>query len=447
MNGDLRYCLTNAASGDNIQFGVTGTINLTRALPDLARNITIQGPGPASLTVRRDTGGNYRIFNVTSGATVVLNGLTIANGYLDQDIDDDNGGGISNRGTLTVSNSALTGNFAWGLGGGMVNWGTLTVSNSTFSTNYSPNWGGGIGNRGTLTVNNSTLSGNEGYIGGGIYNWSGATLIVSNSTVAGNTAGDGGGGIRNDDYSTLTINNCTIAGNSVRHGFGGGISLQGTSAVRNTIIAGNSATYGPDVLAEAFGSQGHNLIGNTQDSGGYDPTDLLNVDPLVGPLQDNGGPTQTRALLPGSPAIDAGDNTGAPDWDQRGPGFPRIVNGIIDIGSFEVQNGGGGSGSALPGDGPRRPDRSAAILGDFSRFEAAALLRAGNAPSLFFFATTAAVPRTTEAASPLSASRVEQFFATVADRGPSDPFSQAREATRAWADAGLVDWVLQDAGL
>jgi hypothetical protein len=107
---------------------------------------------------------------------------------------------------------------------------------------------------------------------------------------------------------------------------------------RNTIIAGNTALFSPD-LSGNLGSLGHNLIGNTQLGSGFDPTDLLNVDPLLGPLQDNGGPTKTMALLPGSPAIDAGDNTDASDWDQRGPGFPRIVNGIIDIGAYEVQDG------------------------------------------------------------------------------------------------------------
>jgi hypothetical protein len=82
---------------------------------------------------------------------------------------------------------------------------------------------------------------------------------------------------------------------------------------------------------------GHNLIGNTTSGSGYAPSDLLEVDPKLGPLQNNGGTTLTHALLPGSPAINAGDNNWAPKWDQRGTGFPRIVNGTIDIGSFEVQ--------------------------------------------------------------------------------------------------------------
>jgi hypothetical protein len=84
-------------------------------------------------------------------------------------------------------------------------------------------------------------------------------------------------------------------------------------------------------------SRGHNLIGNTQGGCGFVSSDLLNVNPLLGPLQNNGGPTQTMALLPGSPAINAGDPTDAPAYDQRGPGFPRLVNGHIDIGAFEVQ--------------------------------------------------------------------------------------------------------------
>jgi hypothetical protein len=96
----------------------------------------------------------------------------------------------------------------------------------------------------------------------------------------------------------------------------------------------SSGLRGPDVNG-GLGSQGHNLIGNPQDMTGWVSTDLLHVNPMLGPLQDNGGPTQTMALLRGSPAIDAGDNTDAPMWDQRGPGFPRIEHGIIDIGAFE----------------------------------------------------------------------------------------------------------------
>jgi hypothetical protein len=116
----------------------------------------------------------------------------------------------------------------------------------------------------------------------------------------------------------LTARNSTITANSSL-GYGGGIESYGTLNARNTIIAGNFE--GGDLYGTVT-SGDHNLIG---------------VDPLLGPLQDNGGPTFTHALLPGSPAIDAGDNTDAPQWDQRGPGFRRIVGGDIDIGAFERQ--------------------------------------------------------------------------------------------------------------
>src|SRR5262249_7387497 len=143
--------------------------------------------------------------------------------------------------------------------------------------------------------------------GGGIYN--DGTLAISNSTFSGNSASGYsvwivgislGGGIYNN--GTLTLNNSTISGNSVTFGvyifgYGGGILTSGGLNTRNTIIAGNTAGTGPDISGN-LGSLGHNLIGNTTGGGGFDATDLLNVNPLLGPLQNNGGPTKTRALLP-----------------------------------------------------------------------------------------------------------------------------------------------------
>jgi hypothetical protein len=108
--------------------------------------------------------------------------------------------------------------------------------------------------------------------------------------------------------------------------------------IRDTIVAGNFGDPGGSDLYSQIASSGYNLIGNSRGGSGYDDSDLLDVDANLGPLQDNGGPTLTHGLLPGSPAIDAGDNADAPPYDQRGPGFPRIVNEIIDIGAFEVQD-------------------------------------------------------------------------------------------------------------
>jgi hypothetical protein len=352
LTGSLRYAITNAADNDHITFGVTGTINLTGALPTLTHSIAIEGPGPDQLTVRRDTGGDYRIFTVAGGTTVNIIGLTVANGH----VVSTGGGGLFNAGTLTITNSTLSGNAAIGVnaGGGIYNAnpGMVTVSNSTFSGNAAFN-GGGLFNAagGTVTITSSTLSGNSAIGaatgveagGGGIQN--AGTLTVTNSTFSGNSSGGfGGGGILNG--GTLTVTNSTLRGNSAfGGGFAGGASgggiRSGRSAVRNTIIAGNTAPAGPDFFG-TLGSQGHNLIGDGTGGSAFDPTDLVGtsanpIDSMLGPLQDNGGPTLTMALMRGSPAIGAGDPTDAPDWDQRGPGFPRVVNGRIDIGAFQVQ--------------------------------------------------------------------------------------------------------------
>jgi hypothetical protein len=204
LAGDLRYCITQAVNGDAINFGVNGTINLTGALPDLAHNVSIQGPGANLLTVRGagSEGYPFRVFTVPFGATVSISGLTITNGYYVS------GGGIDNGGTLTLSNSTVTGNEVSGdevRGGGIDNAGTLTLSNSTVTGNeavgdfyfpYAP--GGGIYNGNTsgtavLTISNSTISGNDAYSGGGIANGyvdtttgqyePGGTVTLSDSTI------------------------------------------------------------------------------------------------------------------------------------------------------------------------------------------------------------------------------------------------------------------------
>ena len=145
------------------------------------------------------------------------------------------------------------------------------------------------------------------------------------------------GGTASIDHSTL-VGNSAIGGYCIRARLtvGGGVftaeSAAARSPVSNSIVAGNYADYSPD---GGFTSLGHNLIGNSSGGRGFAASDLLDVNPQLGPLQNNGGRTQTMALLPGSPAINAGDNTNAPAYDQRGAGFPRIVGGAIDIGAFE----------------------------------------------------------------------------------------------------------------
>jgi predicted outer membrane repeat protein len=202
--------------------------------------------------------------------------------------------------------------------------------NSTISGNSAKTSGGGIS--GGPTVENSTISGNSaGMSGGGIY----GSATVENSTISGNSAGTSGGGIYNN--SSLDVTLSTITGNSAPSG--GGIYNVGSVEVSNTIL--NAGASGENIFNDGgtVTSEGYNL--SSDDGGGYlnGPGDQINTDPLLGPLQDNGGPTFTHALLPGSPAINAGDPsfTPPPYYDQRGPLFRRVFNRRIDIGSFETQ--------------------------------------------------------------------------------------------------------------
>ena len=225
----------------------------------------------------------------------------------------------------TLTTCVISGN-ASGMGGSIVNNGTLTVSDSTVSGNTSGGTGtaAGIVNSGTLTLSTSTVSGNSGFAGG---IWNSATLTVSNSTVSGNSSAIQGvqtaGGIvdiAQNGNAAVQLLNATVANNTVNGNNRSSSQLLATSAgtstsqatieLHNTLIAGDGSK--PNLFADtggSFVSDGHNL--SSDDGGGYltGPGDLVNTNPLLSPLQDNGGPTQTMALLPGSPAIDAGDNT------------------------------------------------------------------------------------------------------------------------------------------
>jgi uncharacterized repeat protein (TIGR02543 family) len=190
------------------------------------------------------------------------------------------------------------------------------------------------------------LYGNSTSWGGGIYNYSTGTLTVTNSTLSGNTATHGGGGIVN--FSTLNIANSTLTGNSASSYYGGGIDNARTLTFSNNLVAGNSAPTGKEInhRGDTFISQGHNLLGTNGSSGvtggTLDPSDLIlagSISTAIGPLANNGGPTQTHMLVVGSPAINAGNNTLIPagiPTDQRG--YSRIQNGAVDIGAVEVGN-------------------------------------------------------------------------------------------------------------
>jgi hypothetical protein len=278
------------------------------------------------------------------------------------------GGGIYNeigatlfvQGTAISSNRCLGGFSGWTKGAGIANRGNAAVIDSTVLANTANGRetfggrGGGIFNEytGELIVRNSLIRNNSvlediGSFGGGIANNGGKATII-NSTVTENTvtcpnhptgSGDGGG-IFNDNGGTIVVSHSTISHNRAKD-MGGGIRNNSNGSLRmdNTIVANNHAGYLGSDLRGSLTNSGYNLVGTTVGGSGYASSDILDVDPILGPLQDNGGLTWTMALLPGSPAIDAGDPSplDAPLWDQRGPGFPRLVNGHLDIGAFEVQ--------------------------------------------------------------------------------------------------------------
>jgi hypothetical protein len=368
--GSLRDALAAASDGDTIDAtGVSGTILLTSGELQINHDVIINGPGAGNLAVNGR--GIFRVFeNFASDATI--SGFTITNGFT---TDADGGGGILNHGGLKLSGTSIlrnnTGSCGGSCSGGGINsnsGGTLKVTNCIIGDNsanlsvYSSGGGMYLVGGGTVTITDSTISNNgAGFAGGGIFS-SLHMLTVTNSTISNNSAEFGlGGGI----YGSLMtmVRNSTISGNTARGG-GGGMSTGGTATITNSTISDNStpsrggallsfgaATIGDTILnagasggtianSGTFTSLGYNLA---SDSGGgvlTGPGDQINTNPMLGPLQDNGGPTFTQALLPGSPAINAGVPifiTPPPRYDQRGPGFPRVVHGRIDIGSFEVQ--------------------------------------------------------------------------------------------------------------
>ena len=315
--GSLRAVIANACANSTITFApnVRGAIALTTTELLINNNLTIIGPGANLLSVQRDAGaGAFRIFDIASASVNAnISGLKIANGNAAGT--NGGGGGIYNTGTLTLTNSTISGNSGSGGsfgGGGIYNaGGTMTIANSTVSGNTvnSSFGGGGIVNTGgTMTIINSTISGNSAGSGGGIFNWSTGTVKITNGTISGNSAAHFGG--------------VTNASNGIVHS-------------GNTLIALNTSPSSPDING-SFISDGHNLIGNG--TGGTGFTNGANgdqvgvADPkLDTTLTNNGGPTDTIALLISSPAINAGDDSIAPKTDQR----VYLRSGVSDIGAFE----------------------------------------------------------------------------------------------------------------
>ncbi len=348
------------------------------------------GSGGAGGGVYNDQGSLTLIGCVVSG-NVTGTGADGSNAGASGGSGGSGGGLFSDAGTLNVSNSVFSNNVtgngagtsgAGGHGGGISSGGFTSLTTTSVLTNVvvkdnrtgdaSPNgsvgqggFGGGIFNGGRMTVNGLTVSGNVtgtsatigGGVGGGIDN--SGTLNMANATISGNTTnGPGGAGAGLWNAGTANLTNCTIAFNTSAAGFGGtGIHVFNdfyTVNIRNSIVARNArtgVTNAPDVSGPNLNSQGYNIIGVVSgDQSGFTNgvnfdqvgTTAAPIDPLLGPLADNGGPSQTHALLAGSPALDRGSNTLAKDadgnalpTDQRGAGRIDSSTHLVDIGAFE----------------------------------------------------------------------------------------------------------------
>ena len=291
--GSLRQALLDTPAGGTVDFqpGLTGTIPLSSPL-GIHQDLTIAGPGADAITLSNNGAGF--LLGVDAGVNAAVSGLTITGGYVEG-----TGGGIHNDGTLALTGCVIANNTSVSDGGGILNSGTLYVTGSTIRDNRSVSRGGGGIYGGTVSIVDSTLSGN---LSGTVETLRGSITII-NSTLSGNYGVFG-----------LTIGPVTLG---------------------NTIIAGNVGGF--DVGSTMVNSLGYNLIGNGGNQTGYTSTDVVGtaddpIDPLLGPLADNGGPTPTMALLPGSPALDAGDPAQLGVPDQRGV----VRSGGVNIGAYQA---------------------------------------------------------------------------------------------------------------
>ncbi|MBW4677408.1 MAG: putative Ig domain-containing protein [Desmonostoc geniculatum HA4340-LM1] len=373
--GSLRQAILNANANpgaDIIAFAgsvftdaTPDVITLTSGELDITDALTINGLGASNLSI---SGNNtFLVFDLDDGnesnqIDVAINDLTITGGsdsvggigsfenltINNSTISGNSGffGGIFNSGTVTINNSTISGNTGFVIGG-IANQGIATINNSTISGNSGG--GGGIFNQGTLSLTNSTISGNSGRQLGGIVN--GGIATITNSTISGNTSQGDAGGIGNLD-GTLNLISSTITNNTADSdndggGDGGGIYIiDGTVTAQNTIIAGNfdSGNEAPDISGAVTGNA-NNLIGSLTGASGtigtgsditFASAGITNISQVLAALANNGGATQTHALVAGSAAINAGNSAFIPSGvttDQRGT--TRIIGGTVDIGAYE----------------------------------------------------------------------------------------------------------------
>jgi hypothetical protein len=280
------------------------------------------------------------------GALQNYGNSTVNNSYFAENTAAINGGGIDAIGSLTLAGDTFISNIAGVRGGGInIYVGSLVMRESSFITNHSNGYGGGIANDGSyVSIGSSEFSGNTAVtVGGGLR--SNGTTTIENTTFSGNHSDGAGGGIDNSDPSNpsavLYLTNVTLYENTAGSG-GGNLNLSSISSANVTLLNTLVAAGTPSNCDKAVISNGYNLE-NANSCGLAAAGDLVNTDPRLQPLQNNGGPTRTHALPPGSPAVDAGTNSGAPGIDQRIVSRPQDGNNdgtaTCDIGAYEFVYG------------------------------------------------------------------------------------------------------------
>jgi hypothetical protein len=371
ISGSLPWAVSQADANTNpdgsvIQFSQavfskpqTITLKSTLTLSEPYGPIVINGPGANLVTV---SGNNaVGVFDIQSSVTATLSGLTISGGQTS--VPGGGAGGITNGGTLAITACNITNNSGFD-GGGINNSNVLTLKGSSIANN-SGSSGGGIFNSDVAIVSDCAIASNSApFGGGGVDNDKNGSLILIDCTIADNS-GNPGGGIANS--GTVGLVNSTVAFNTVGFltgagigggggalGLGGGLFAYATSpgtggvVLENTIVALNTDDIGPhsqpadDIAGLAPASGGNNLIGTGGSLGlvnGKNGNQVGVANPGIAPLGNYGGLDQTCAEYLGSPAEGAGSvaSDGGQSTDGRGPGFPRLNNGAIDIGAYEIQ--------------------------------------------------------------------------------------------------------------
>jgi len=389
--GTLRSVVAGAASGDTVDLSqlACSTITLTQGEIVIAQDaLAIAGPGAAVLTV--DAGGASRVFDHQGSGQLSIDALGLANGYSNA-----SGGCVYTAGSLyldevTLSGCVASGASTYGGGADVVGSAMVVGSRVTGSTAYC---GGGLSVSGDFLLIDSTVAYNRATTaqtaynaGGGIFA-AGSSVSITRSTISGNHSDFTAGGLYvghhpSTQQDLFSMVDSTLSGNAIdvsrgQGAFSGAMIIMASSQVANSTIAfnqhvgngcglyfGNSsigyysnADLESSIIAGNVGTTldspacdlsttgifvsltGANNLVQVNSYGAPPPPDTIATDPMLLPLADNGGPTWTHALLPGSPAIDIGNNLLALDTDQRGTGYPRVYGAAADIGAYEMQQG------------------------------------------------------------------------------------------------------------